>query len=114
MGEYYETNSNIEEGDADSLQEQFRSLPDARDSRIRPGDPGVKSSTDGNQTPSIGMDYSSNDRDANRTQQGANQERQERQERNGQTRETRRRTQREINRTGRTTLITSPRPPSEP
>jgi membrane carboxypeptidase/penicillin-binding protein len=111
VGEYYETNSDIEEGDADRIQEQFRSLPDARDSRIKPGASDVKSSTDGNQTPSIGMDYSTNDRDANCAQQGGSQER------NGQTRETtretRRRTQSEINRVGRPTLITSPRPPSE-
>ena len=104
MSEYYETNSTIEESDADRVQEQFRSVPDARDSRIKPGDPDVKSSTDGNQTPGIGMDYSTNDRDANRTQPGASQERQER---NGQTREARR-TQRDIDRKGRTTLVTSP------
>ena len=111
MSEDYETNSNIEEGDADRLQEQFRSVPDARDSRLKPGDPDVKSSTDGNQTPGIGMDYSTNDRDANRRQQG------DTQERNGQTRETSRetrRTQSELNRLGRPTLVTSPRPPSNP
>jgi len=102
MSEDYETNSNIEESDADRLQEQFRSVPDARDSRLKPGDPDVKSPTDGNQTSGIGMDYSTNDRDANRRQQGGTQERY------GQSRETRRRTQRDINRTGRTTLVTSP------
>ena len=106
MGEYYETNSDIEEGDADRIQEQFRSVPDARDSRIKPGGSEVKSATDGNQTQSLGMDYSTNDRDANRTQAGGTQER-------NQTRETQRRTQRDIDRTGRTTLVTSPRPPSE-
>ncbi|HTG91500.1 MAG TPA: PBP1A family penicillin-binding protein, partial [Pyrinomonadaceae bacterium] len=105
VSEDYETNSNIEEEvDADRLQEQFRSVPDARDSRIKPGDPDVKSSTDGNQTPGIGMDYSTNDRDANRRQQAGTQER------NGQTREIRR-TQSELNRVGRPTLVTSPRPP---
>jgi len=106
VSEYYETNSTIEESDADRVQEQFRSVPDARDSRIKPGGSEVKSATDGNQTQSIGMDYSTNDRDANRTQAGGTQER-------NQTRETQRRTQRDIDRTGRTTLVTSPRPPSE-
>ena len=111
VGEYYETNSDIEESDADRVQEQFRSVPDARDSRIKPGGSDVKSSTDGNQTPSIGMDYSTNDRDANRSQQAGSQER------NGQTRETpretRRRTQSELNRVGRPTLVTSPRVKSD-
>jgi len=106
VSEYYETNSTIEESDAVRVQEQFRSVPDARDSRIKPGGSEVKSATDGNQTQSIGMDYSTNDRDANRTQAGGTQER-------NQTRETQRRTQRDIDRTGRTTLVTSPRPPSE-
>ena len=108
MDEYDETNSNIEEGDADRLQEQFRSVPDARDSRIEPEDPRVKSSTDGNQASGNGVDYSTNDRDANRSQQGGSQER------NRQTRETRRRTQSELNRVGKPTLVTSPRPASDP
>jgi penicillin-binding protein 1B len=109
MSEYDETNSNLEEGDADRLQEQFRSVPDARDSRIKPGGPGIKSSTEGDPASGIGMDYSTNDRDANRIQQGAGQEPQER---NGQItktpRETRRRTQSELNRVGKPTLVTSP------
>jgi membrane carboxypeptidase/penicillin-binding protein len=107
MSEYDETNTNSEEGDADRLQEQFRSVPDARDSRIKPGDPSVKSSNDGDQTPGNGMDYRTNDRYANRTQQSGTQER------NGQTGETRRRTQRELNRVGQPTLVTSPRSPSD-
>jgi membrane peptidoglycan carboxypeptidase len=107
MSAYDETNNNIEDGDADRLQEQFRSVPDPRDSRIKPGDPRVKSSAEGDPASGIGMDYSTNDRDANRTQPGGTQER------NGQTRETRR-TQSELNRVGKPTLVTSPRPPSDP